>query len=135
MDKTFELKKGKLVFEGDKIVICDKARRQKAQMLFMSGCWVFYGTISVYRYLKTDDQFQLWTGLLIGIGHFVIFVKYLFISVKSEISINEVKTMKVKSRNGNNFLDIKLNSGLVRRIIQIEDRDELQRYIDKISAR
>jgi len=134
MSSTFELKRGKIVFEEDKIVITDKAGRQKAQMLFMSGCWVFYGTLSVLRYLKTGDQFQLWTGLFIGIAHFVIFVVYLFRSVKSEISMNDVKSMKLKSRNGNNFLDIKLNSGRIRRIIQIEDRDELQVYLDKKSA-
>ena len=135
MSSTFELKRGKIVFGEDKIIITDKARIQRIQFLIFSGLWVFYGTMSVLRYLKTGDQFLLWTGLFIGIAHFLLFVVYLFRSVKSEISMNDVKSMKLKSRNGNNFLDIKLNSGRVRRIIQIEDRDELQVYLDKISAR
>ena len=134
MDKTFELKKGKIVFGEDKIIITDNARKQRIQFLIISGLWVFYGTMSVLRYLKTGDQFLLWTGLLIGIAHFLLFVVYLFRSVKSEISMNDVKSMKLKSRFGNDFLDIKLNSGRVRRIIQIEDRDELQVYLDKKSA-
>src|SRR5665647_1890247 len=135
MNSTFSLKKGELLFQGDKIIITDNARRQRVQMLFMAGLWVFYGTMSVLRYLKTGDQFLLWTGLFIAIGHFVVFVGFLFRSVQSEISMNEVKSMKLKSRFGNEFLNIKLNNGKVRRVTQIEDTDELQEYLDKISAR
>jgi hypothetical protein len=85
--------------------------------------------------VRTGDEFLLWTGLLIGIGHLIVFIAFLFRSVKSEITMEEVRSMKFKSRFNNDFLDIKLKSGRVRRVSQVDDTEELQEYLDKISAK
>jgi hypothetical protein len=74
MTQTFKLKKGEILFDRDKIIISDDAVKQKRQTLLTSSLWTFFGTISVLRYLKTGDKFLLWSGLLIGIGHFLIVV-------------------------------------------------------------
>ena len=129
---TFELKKGKIVFEENKIVILDKARSQRNFRLFGSAMWMVFGSLSVLRYLKTGDQFLLWTGLIIGIGHLVIFVLNLFKSVQSEISLKEVKSMKIKKRARNEFLDIKLTNHKTRRVTEIFNPDRLQQYIDTV---
>jgi len=135
MNNIFELQKGKLEFSADRIIISDNAVRQKRVRLFTSGIWIFYGILSVLRYVRTGDEFLLWTGLFIGIGHFIVFIGFLFRSVKSEITMEEVKSMKFKSRFNNDFLDIKLKSGRVRRVSQVDDTEELQEYLDKISAK
>ena len=130
MTQTFRLKKGEILFENDKIIISDKAKTQRFMTLFTSGLWIFYGTISVLRFMKTGDEFLLWSGSLIGIGHLLIFVFTLFRSVKIEISLNEVKSLKVKQHFSNNFLDIRLKNNKLRRISQIDDSEDLKKYIE-----
>jgi len=132
MNSTFTLKKGTLVFEDGKIKITDNAKRQRTYRLISSGMWTMYGTLSVLRYFKTGDQFLLWTGLFIGIAHFGIFVAFLLRSVQNEISLKDVKSMKLKSPFGDVNLDIKLNNNRIRRVSQVENEDELQEYLDKI---
>lgn len=132
MNYTFELKKGKLVFEGDKIIILDNEKNQKYFRLLMSGGWIIFGVLFVLRYLKSGDQFLLWAGLFIGISHLIIFIAFLFRSVQSEINKKEVKSMKLKERFGNDFLDIKLNYYRIRRVNQIDKTRELQEYIDTL---
>ena len=31
--------------------------------------WTIFGITSVIRYMKTGDEFLLWTGLFIGVAH------------------------------------------------------------------
>ncbi len=132
-DNKFELRNGNLLFEKDGIVISDNAKSQRKLRLFSSAMWMIFGAMSVLRYLKTGDQFLLWTGLLIGIGHLVIFILNLFKSVQSEIALNEVKSMKIKKRAANVFLDIKLNNHRTRRVTEIFNPDRLGDYIEKFS--
>jgi hypothetical protein len=129
MAQTFKLKKGEILFENDRIIISDKVNKQNGLTLLTSGIWIFYGTLSVLRYMKTGDEFLLWTGSFIGIGHLIIFVFTLLRSTKSEISLTDVKSIKVKQRFNNYFLDIRLKNNRLRRVNQIEDSEELEEYI------
>jgi hypothetical protein len=130
MTQTFKLKKGEISFDGDKIIISDDAEKQKRQTLLTSSLWTFFGIISVLRYLQTSDQFLLWSGLLIGIGHFLILVFALLRTVQSEISLNDVQSIKVRQRLVNKFLDIKLKSNRIRRVIRVDNFEELDKYIE-----
>jgi hypothetical protein len=129
MIQTFKLKKGEISFDRDKIIISDDADKQKRQTLLTSSLWTFFGITSVLRYLKTGDPFLLWTGLLIGIGHFLIVVWTLFRTTQSEISLNDVKSIKTRQRLGNKFLDIKLKTNRLRRVFRV-DNSELLRYVE-----
>lgn len=55
MTHTFKLKKGEISFEIDKIKISDNSRKHQINQLLSSGMWTIFGTISVIRYLKTDN--------------------------------------------------------------------------------
>ena len=90
MAQTFKLKKGEILFDSDKILIIDEAIKQRQIRLLTSGMWTVYGILSVLRYLKTGDEFLLWTGLIIGIGHFILLITFLTRTVKKEISIKEI---------------------------------------------
>ena len=129
MTQTFKLKKGEILFDRDKLIISDDAFKQKKQTLLISSLWTFFGIISVIRYLKTGDQFLLWTGLLIGIGHFLIIVWALFRTTQSEISLNDVKSIKTRQRLGKKILDIKLKNSRLRRVFRV-DNAELLKYIE-----
>jgi hypothetical protein len=130
MTQTFKLKKGEISFEADKVKISDNSRKLNRIQLFSSGIWTIYGTISVLRYLKTSDQFLLWSGLFIGIAHFVIFILNLLRSNQSEILFDDIKFIKVKERFGRDVLDIKLKNNRLRRVIGIENLQDLEKYVE-----
>ena len=128
MTQTFKLKKGDILFEKDKIIISGVAEKQRRQTLLTSSLWIFFGTISLLRYLKTGDQFLLWTGLIIGIGHSLRFVFTILLTVRSEIPLNDIKSIKVKQLLGNKILEIKLKNNKLRRVFRV-DNSELLEYI------
>ena len=129
MIQTFKLKKGEISFEIDKVRISDNSWMQNRIQLFSSGICTIYGVISILRFLKTDDQFLLWSGLFIGVTHFIIFVLYILRSNQSEISFDDIKSINVKKRFSNVFLDIKLKNNRLRRVIGIENSQEIEEYI------
>lgn len=129
MTQTFKLKKGEISFETDKVKISDNSRKQSIIQLFSSAMWTIYGIISVLRYLKTGDQFLLWTGLFIGTAHLIIFILNLLRSNQSEINLDDIKSVKVKKRFSNEFLDIRLKNNRLRRVSGIENTQELEEYI------
>ena len=116
MEQNYKIKNGEITFDEKRIVISDNAKRDIRILLFSSGIWVFYGAMSVLRFLKTSDQFLLWSGLLIGIAHFVILILTLRRTSKSQIENGEVQSIVLKQRLGNAFLDIKLKNGKLRRV-------------------
>jgi hypothetical protein len=129
---TFELKEGKIVFEESKILITDIAKKQRFQMLLLTASGMLLGSSYLLGYFKKGDQFGLWFGLFIMLGNILMFVVYFLRSVKSEISMNEVKSMKIKKRAGNEFLDIKLHNNRTRRVTEIYNPDRLKNYINSI---
>lgn len=130
MNQNFKLNKGEISFENDKIIISDDAKQQLRRTQLTSCIWVFYGTMSILRYMNTGDRFLLWSGLIIGLGHFVIFIMILFRSTQNEIPINEIKSIKIKKRFSNSSLDIRLKSNRLRRVLKIDETDELKKYIE-----
>ena len=130
MIQTFKFNKAEISFENDKIIISDDAKQQLRRTQFTSAIWVFYGTLSILRYMNTGDQFLLWSGLIIGLGHLVIFIMILFRSTQNEIPNNEIKSIKVKKRFNNSSLDIRLKTNRLRRILKIDETDELKKYIE-----
>lgn len=129
MTQTFKLKKGEISFETDKVRISDNSKKLNSIQLFTSAVWTIYGTISVLRYMKTGDQFLLWTGLFIGISHFIIFILSILRSNQNEISFDDIKSIAVKRRFSNGYLDIRLKNNRLRRVNEIENTKELEEYI------
>ena len=129
MIQTFKLKKGEISFETDKVRISDNSLKQNRIQLFSSAVLTIYGVISFLRYLKRGDQFLLWSGLFIGVAHFIIFVLYILRSNQTEISFDDIKSINVKKRFGNVFLDIKIKNNRLRRVIGIENSQEIEEYI------
>lgn len=130
MTQTFKFNKAEISFENDKIIISDDAKQQLRRTQFTSGIWVLYGTLSILRFLKTGDQFLLWSGLIIGLGHLVVFVMILFRSTQSEIPLDDIKSIKVKKRFNNSSLDIRLKSNRLRRVLRIEETEDLKKYVE-----
>lgn len=126
---TFKLKKGEISFETDKVIISDNSWKQNRIQLFSSAMWAIYGAISFLRYMKRGDQFLLWTGLFLGVTHFIIFILNIIRSNQTEISFDDIKSINVKKRFSNVFLDIKLKNNRLRRVSGIENSQEIEEYI------
>jgi len=129
MTKTFKLKKGEISFAPDRIRILDDAKGRNNILLLRSVMWTIFGLLSVLRYLKTGDQFFLWTGFLITITYIVIFVLRLSHSSEKELSLEDIKSIRVREVLNNTFLDIKLKNRKIRRVLGFEHSKELDEYI------
>ena len=130
MKQTFKLKKGEILFDEDKIIIEDDAKKQKWIFTAILCLGIIYGFSSFLKYYKTGDQFDVWFGLLIAVLDILILTIWLLRSVKSEISLKEVKSIKLKQRFNNKFLDIRLETNRLRRVSRVENASELEEYIE-----
>jgi hypothetical protein len=130
MKQTFKLKKGEILFEEDKIIINDDAKKQKWMLSLIICLGTIYGIETFLKYFKTGDNFDFWYGLIIGLVGILTLIIWLLRSVRSEISLDEVKSMKVRQRNGNKFLDINLKNNRLRRVIRVNNETELKEYIE-----
>jgi len=130
MKQTFKLKKGEILFDEDKIIINDDAKKQKWMLSLIICFGTIYGFETFLKYFKTGDNFDFWYGLIIGLVGILTLILWLLRSVRSEISLDEVKSMKVRHRNGNKFLDINLKNNRLRRVIRVDNETELKKYIE-----
>ena len=132
MTQTFSLKKGEIQFVEDKIIISDKAKIQKYISLFTTGLWIL---VAIKKGFKpghsTDESLDSIFFIILGTLNFLIFVVTLIRSTKSIILSDEVKSIKVKKRFSNFYLDIRLKNNRLRRVIQIEETQEFEEYIEK----
>ena len=129
MKQTFKLKKGEILFDKDKIIITDDAKKQKWILTAILCFGVIYGFLTLLRYYKSGDQTFLWFGLLICLLNILVLIPWLLRSTRSQITLDEVKSINVRQRNGNKFLDINLKNNRLRRVIRVDNSDELNQYI------
>lgn len=129
MNNTFELSKGKIVFEPDRIVITDYARNEKIYRVFTLTAGILLGVSYLVKYLKNNDPSDLRFGLLMGIPCLLPMVLVLLESVKSEIPLSEVKSLKIKRVFFKDHLYIKLTNNRFRRVNKILNAQRLEDYI------
>ncbi len=130
MKQTFKLKKGEILFDEDKIIITDDAKKQKRILTAILCFGAIYGFLTLLKFNETGDQTFLWFGLLICFLNILVLIPWLLRSVRSQVSLDEVKSMKVRQRIGNKFLDINLKNNRLRRVIRVDNSDELNQYIE-----
>ena len=133
MENTFELKKGKLVFEADKILISDDVKYPRRMRLISAIFLVGLGIFNIYNYIRTNDEHLLRSGILVGtIGLFFVINAFL-VNVQSEIALTDVKSMKIRKIFFREFLVIKLNNVRSRQVAGIYNAERLEEYIKTIS--
>ncbi len=130
MDNTFELKKGKLVFETDKIVITDNAQYKRRYAIFQSVIALVLAGSFIFKYIKTGEKSSLTFAIFMGLFGLMKLLFELMKSAQSEISFKEVKSMKVKRILLNEFLAIRLNNNKTRQVSGILNAERLEDYIN-----
>ncbi len=129
MDNIFELKTGRLVFESDKIVITDTAKFLKRGRLFSSAILILLGFYNVLTYMKLGDIHKSGSGMVIGLAGLLFLVLAILTNTQNEISMQEVKSLKVKRVLFKEFLIIKLLNNQTRRVNGIYNAERLEEYI------
>jgi len=131
MTQTFTLKKGEILFEEDKIIISDKAKIHRYLTLISSGLWILIALKKGFKLEQSNDESLYSIFIIPGILNLLLFVVTLFRSTKSIILSNDIKSLKVKKRFSNYYLDIRLKNNRLRRVIEIEETEEFEEYIEK----
>jgi predicted membrane protein len=130
MIQTFKLKKGEILFDNDKIIINDNAKKQRFFILWLSCCGSIFGIGFAFNSLQSNEQIRLWLGLLIGLLNISGLILWLLRSAQSEISLSDVKSIKLSQKFSNKFLDIRLNNNRLRRVIRVDNKTELEEFIE-----
>jgi len=133
MNNTFELKKGTLVFEIDKIVITDNARYEKRYRLISSSILIFFGLYELIKYLGKSEMFSFRFGLLMGASGLVNLAFEYFKSSQSEIYYKDVKSLKVNRIFSSDVLFIRMHNNKTRRVNGIYNAERLAEYIQSSS--
>jgi len=129
MTRKFKLKKGELVFYRDKIVIKDDSKKRHTKISYIVFSVMICG---FYMFFNSFEKggYSVMIYLIICIISFLILIWLMLRSVKSEISLSEVKALKVKHGFDGKILDIKIANNMVRRVTGIENTEELINYIE-----
>jgi hypothetical protein len=130
MTQTFRLKNGEILIKENGISISDDSTKQRRNRLLSSCLWIFYGTLSILRFLKTGDQFLLWTGLIIGVGHLIVLVLTLIRTDKKDLSFAEIKSIKETKYFNSRYIDLRLKNNKVRRIRPDDNLKEILEYLE-----
>ena len=132
MNNTFELKKGQLVFEPEKIVITDNARYEKRYRLISSSILIFFGLYELIKYLGKSEMFSFRFGLLMGASGLVNLAFEYFKSSQNEIYYKDVKSLKVNRIFSSDVLFIRMHNNKTRRVNGICNAERLAEYIQTI---
>ena len=130
MRPPFKLEKGEILFDEEKIIIKDDAKKQKWLSLLIVCMGIMNLILISLKSYKNGEQLRFWFELIIILIGILLLTILLLRSVRSEISLNDVKSMRIKQGLfSNNFLDIKLINNRLRRVINVKNAKELEKYI------
>jgi uncharacterized membrane protein len=133
MNNTFELKKGKLVFEWDRIIITDNARVRRRIILYLLGATIILGIVFGIGHFIKGEQYDTWLGFFTGLALCLALAATSYRSVQSEIYLHEVKSMKIKRSFSNDYLEIKLKNNINRMVVGIVNSNGLREFIETVS--
>ncbi len=122
--QTSKLKNGELTLDAEKLVIHDDVKRQYPRRLFSSGMWTLYGTFIVLRHKEDFDALIFWTGLFIGVAHFILFVLTLLQIPRNEIAWQEIQSVKVARPFRYKYISIRLRNGRSRILHPLAGKEE-----------
>ena len=131
MTQTFRLKKGQISFAENRILISDNAKSQKSMSLLTNGIILIWGIMNIFKFEQLGDEFFLSFWIVLVILLLIVFVAVLLESTKSVILFVDIKSIRVKQRSINTILYIKLRNNQLRRVMQIEDDEEIKKFINK----
>ena len=110
MIQTFQLVRGEISFEENKIIIKDNSRRQSYFELIGTAMGATFFAILLVRDFKTDSAYDSGFLFFLGLINLSVFIIMLLRSTQGEIQIREIKSVNIQQRFANKFIDIKLKN-------------------------
>ena len=129
MTQTFYLTGGEITFEADKIVIKDDARKQNLYHHILGGMTAAFFAIYFVRNFKQGDTHDRGLFAILLIINLATLIIGLLRSTQREVQYNDIKTIAVKQRFSNKFIDIKLKNNRLRRVTGVGNMEEIEAYI------
>lgn len=129
MTQTFYLTGGEITFEADKIVIKDDARKQNLYDHILGGMPAAFFAVHFFRNFKQGDTHDRWLSAILVIIYLATLIITLLRSTQREVPYNDIKTIAVKQRFSNKFIDIKLKNNRLRRVTGVGNMEEIEAYI------
>lgn len=129
MKQTFKLPKGEICFDDDRIIVTDDAKRQKWTSFSMVLLGTIYFIQLFLKSLQTGISFDFWVGLLFCVVGILTMTTQFFRSVRREIPLNMVKSMKIRQAFNMTFLEIKLANYCTRRVNELAEAEALEKFI------
>jgi|688.fasta_scaffold64756_7 hypothetical protein len=128
--KYFNLVDGSLEFHENKIVIFDKASRNRISLILITISFLFYSSVMTFKGYKKNDNDLLWFGIIMTILWVLVsfFRRAEFQKVQNEILLSSIDQVKfsVDRINGNMIGKIIFQSGQQRKIQLVrEDNQDL----------
>jgi hypothetical protein len=131
MIQTFQLVRGEISFEENKIIIKDNSRRQSYFELIGTAMGATFFAILLVRDFKTDSAYDSGFLFFLGLINLSVFIIMLLRSTQGEIQIREIKSVNIQQRFANKFIDIKLKNNRLRRVAGVKNKEELEAYIER----
>jgi hypothetical protein len=131
MIQTFQLVRGEISFEENKIIIKDNSRRQSYFELIGTAMGATFFAILLVRDFKTDSAYDSGFLFFLGLINLSVFIIMLLRSTQGEIQIREIKSVNIEQRFANKFIDIKLKNNRLRRVAGVKNKEELEAYIER----
>ena len=129
MRQTFQLEKGEISFEEKKIIIIDDKKKQQWLHLILTGVWTAYFAQETWINLQGDVPSDFWLTVLFFFAGPIGFILSLFESSQREIKYDDIKTMKIQKRLGNEVMVIRMKNFRRRVINGIINSPELDEYL------
>ena len=141
--KYFKLFDGSLEFHIDKIIIFDKARRNRISLWLTTITFLIYSSVTLIKGYKRHDDGELWLGIILTTLWTIvsIFRRKEFQKVENEIFLSNINQVKfsIDKLDGSSVTKILTKNGLQRKIkiVQEDNQDFLFRNMlidNKISV-
>ncbi len=129
MSQTFQLAKGKITFEEDKLQIEDAVIKERNQFILMLVFIVFQIVFQIYRFNKREDYVSIIFGVFFGLMGILFINRLVSMSVQNVILYEDIKSVQLKKRLRNHFMDIRLTNNKIRRLNLNDKSVELDLFL------
>jgi len=129
MSQTFQLAKGKITFEEDKLQIEDAVIKERNQFILMLVFIVFQIVFQIYRFNKREDYVSIVFGVFFGLMGILFINRLVRMSVQNVILYEDIKSVQLKKRLRNHFMDIRLINNKIRRLNLNDKSVELDLFL------
>ncbi|MDE3236791.1 MAG: hypothetical protein KGO81_12610 [Bacteroidota bacterium] len=126
--KHFNLIDGSLEFHDDKLVIFDKARRNRISLWLASILFLFYSTVTMTKGYRRHDNEGFWFGLILTMLWILIsiFRRKEFQKVENEVLLSNINhvVFSIDKNDGNIIAKILTKNNLQRKIKIIKEDNQ-----------